>query len=580
MTPAGALRGVGIALLLLVAGCASLPDSGSVHTGAGPSPSIAAAPFDFNPPGPEGGASRREIVAGFLRALQATPVSTRSAAEFLTAKAAAGWHPERSTLVYRSQATRTTLSGVQVRLRRAFVLDATGRWTGALRGHASTIDLGVTRVDGEWRISSLPDATVIPASHFERRYLEYSLYFFDPTASVLVPELVYLPWGVQAPTLLVNGLLAGPTGAGRLVERSSFPPGTRLGVSVPVGPGGTAQVPLSREVLRLDSDRLDRMLAQLSWTLRQTGDVTALQLLVDGNPVELPGGGTTVGVTGYAEFSPAIASASTDLFGVRGRRVVQHVGSEEITAARLPATNGHPRSMGVAMTGQRFAVVSDDGERVDVFGRTGASGRGPVTVYRGTDVLRPMWDHTDRLWLVDQRSTGPVALVGKSGDLERLALPHVGGTVEEASLSRDATRLALVVRRGNATVLLQTRVLRHGDGQPTGFTALQPLPSEHRLQDARGLGWRDPATLAVLTHPSPRTSGVELVSCDGSSRLVNLAPPVDVLFDRGTGLAASPGGPIALAVSTRAGRTYQLDVQGRWELGSIREGLGLPTYVG
>jgi hypothetical protein len=568
------------AALLLVAGCASLPDSGAVHSGVGASPSTSAAPFDFNPPGPQQGASRREIVAGFLRALQATPVSTRSAAEFLTPKAAAGWHPQQRTLVYRSQVTRLTPTGVSVHLRRAFGLDETGRWTGALRGDQRAVEIGVTRTDGEWRISSLPDATVIPSTHFERRYREYSLYFFDTGGRVLVPELVYLPWGVQTPTLLVSGLLAGPTGTARRVERSYFPPGTRLGVSVPVGPNGTAQVPLSREVLRLDSSRMDRVLAQLTWTLRQTDNVTRVQILVDGNPVELPGGGTTVNVMDYGEFSPAIASASTDLFGVRGLRVVQDVGAEEITAANLPAQDRAPRSMGVEMSGQRFAVVSADGGRVDVLGRTGAGSQPAATVYTGTDLLRPMWDHTDRLWLVDLRHSGPEVLVGKPDQLTRLALPHVAGSVQAASLSRDGTRLAFAVRRGNATVLLLTRVVRRSDGTPTGFTRFRALPSEHGLRDVRGLAWRDPATVAVLTRPSMRTSGIELVSCDGSSRLINLTPPVDVLFDRGTSLAASPGGPLALAVATVAGRTYELDPEGRWELGSVREGLAAPTYVG
>ena len=55
-----------------------------------------------------------------------------------------------------------------------------------------------------------PDAMVIPRSHFQTRYRPYSLYFFDPTGSVLVPEQVHLPRGFQAPTMLVSGLLAGP----------------------------------------------------------------------------------------------------------------------------------------------------------------------------------------------------------------------------------------------------------------------------------------------------------------------------------------------------------------------------------
>ena len=110
---------------------------------------------------------------------------------------------------------------------------------------------------------------VIPQSHFQSRYREYSLYFLDPTGSVLVPEPVYLPWGVQAPTQLVSGLLAGPQlpgnppredeGQGRTAQRPSvartfLPAGTRVGVGVPVVDGVAAvsythlTLPTNREV--------------------------------------------------------------------------------------------------------------------------------------------------------------------------------------------------------------------------------------------------------------------------------------------------------------------------------------------
>ena len=47
---------------------------------------------------------------------------------------------------------------------------------------------------------------------------------------------------------------------------------------------------------------------------------------------------------------------------------------------------------------------------------------------------------------------------------------------------------------------------------------------------------------------------------------------------RGAAFAAGALG--GAAVATVAGRTYELDPEGRWELGSVREGLAAPTYVG
>ncbi len=73
---------------------------------------------------------------------------------------------------------------------------------------------------------------------------------------MLVPEPVYVPRGRQAPTLLVAGLLKGPRpGVG--AERTVLPKGTSLdGISVPVSREGTAEVPLSDQVLEIDDDQL------------------------------------------------------------------------------------------------------------------------------------------------------------------------------------------------------------------------------------------------------------------------------------------------------------------------------------
>ena len=47
--------------------------------------------------------------------------------------------------------------------------------------------------DGEWRIDAAPDALIVPEDWFETRYRQVSLYFFDPTASILAPEPVFVP---------------------------------------------------------------------------------------------------------------------------------------------------------------------------------------------------------------------------------------------------------------------------------------------------------------------------------------------------------------------------------------------------
>ncbi len=423
---------------------------------------------------------------------------------------------------------------------------------------------------------------VVPRSHFESRYQEYSLFFLDPSGSVLVPEPVYLPRGVQAPTQLVAGLLDGPVPGARQVERSFLPNGTRLDVGVPVGAGGVARVPLSDAVLDLDPDQLGLAAAQLAWTLGQLRDIDSLQITVDGNPLELPDGTTVVDVDSFGSLDPTVSTASPDLFGLRGRDVVQIVGEDEVIATSVPGADalaiGGAREVGVDLASQRFAVVGD-GRRVVVVGRT--EDRNAHTPYTGTDVLRPMWDRAGDLWLVDNTPSGSRLVVTSQGRKRQLLdEPLPGRPVRAAALSRDGSRLVVAQRGASGFGLLLYRVVRDGAGRPVRLTAPIRLSSTEGLRHPVGVGWRDPTTVAVLVRPSATTTRLVLVPSDGASDLVGFEPSVDTLFDSGTALAASPGGPMALYVGARNGQIHALTAQGRWQFDAVEAGISAPTFVG
>ncbi len=569
-------------LLVLVAGCAGVPDDGAVRAGDAESAEPSAAPYDFNPPGPAAAATREEVVAGFLRALQANPVSTHVAREYLTEETAERWQPDRRTIVYEAQRTRAPADedrgDLVVRLEGAFALDTSGRWTKA-RATDRTLPMRLVREGQAWRIASLPDAMVIPQSHFEARYRRYSLYFFDLGGSVLVPTPVYLPWGPQTPTELVTGVLAGPPRSERTVTRSYVPQDAVLSVSEPGTPDGTATVPLDGSVADLDEAQLERAAAQLAWTVRQVDEVRRVEVTADGAALELPGSGSRVDVGEWTEFSPTIASASTDLFGLRRKVVLQLAGDTAVRAAEVPAGTD-PRLLGVDMTGRRFALVGTDGV-VRVAPRV--TDEEPVAVvYDGTEVLRPMWDRTDRLWLVDRTAAGARLLVVDGSRVRRLPAPGLAGTdVLQVALSRDGTRLAAVVdvpgQRAHRLVL--AGVVRR-DGRPVRLTDPVTLGTPRPLTGVTGVGWRDPTTVAVLTRPSDTSSEVVLASVDGSSGTVPGEESVDVLFDEGLSLSASPGGPLALVVGAGDGLVHRLDDEGRWDLDVAPVPLRVPTYVG
>jgi hypothetical protein len=577
---------VAVAVLLLPA-CSMLPDDGPVVAGERAAEPPNSRTFDYNPPGPRPGAEPDEIVSGFLSAQQAVPVSTRVAQEYLTEEAASSWRPERRTIVYTSQRVVAEGTGVTVRLEGTSALDASGRWRGEWsQDGRGALRIRVEREGEEWRIVDPPPALTIPRSHFESRYEPFSLYFFDPTGSVLVPEPVYLPVGVQAATRLMAGLLQGPPRGSRDVERSYLPPGTDLGVGVPVRAGGIAEVPLTQQMTDLRPGDLSRALAQIAFTLRQLPEVAGIRVLVDGAPLSMPGEDDEVLPAGAGqEYAPTLDWASPDVFGLRGRQILRVSGSAESTVAVLPprsvADGGPPRSLGVSIAADRAAVVSGDGTQVWVVTAREGARVGPRRVWSGTDVLRPMWDRTDRLWLVDRTTSGSTITVVSDDGTRRIGAGGLeGARIEAAALSRDGTRLVVVAQRpGELARVLLYRVVRDSLGRPVRLTRPRTLTTTSPLRRTRGIGWWSPTAVAVLTRPSAFSSRVQLLPTDQSSVAVSASGRLDLLFEAGQAMAVSPGGPKTLLVAAAQGETHELGADGRWAEVDLPD-LRAPTFVG
>ena len=304
MSPArGPVVFVVLALCALVsAGCATLPESGAVHTAAADRPDRPQdAPY-FNPPGPVKDASPSAIVNGFMVAMQANPLSTSVARTFLSERARRAWQPNRGTVVYDAFEVQQTRDGANVRLADIRRLDARGGWRGGSPGASATLDTRLVSERGQWRIDNPPDALVVPTSFFDRSFARFNLYFYDQTGRTLLPDPVFIPRGEQTATNLVRGLL---TGAGRglaPVTRSALPSRTDLDLSVVVTESGVAEVPLSREILQVSVNELDRAADQLAWTLRQVPGITRVRITAAGAPVPLRDGQIDVPVTSGEEF--------------------------------------------------------------------------------------------------------------------------------------------------------------------------------------------------------------------------------------------------------------------------------------
>jgi hypothetical protein len=585
---ARALVAVAALLSLLLGGCVSLPEAGSVSTRPGQETvEQGAGTFDYTPDGPRRGAPPLKIVLGFLLAMQSSPQSTTVARKFLTEEARAAWSPDKTTLVYGTRLVTGSRRSFDVSLQQAVRLDDRGTWLGEV-GKGVDYTLELTRERGEWRITDPPDALVIPRTYFDSRYQQYFVYFFDPTAQVLVPEPTYLPSGEQAATLLVRRLLQGPHPGLEGVFRTFIPGGTEYVLSVPVSREGVADVALNERILRLSGQDRQMVLAQLAWTLRQVTGVESMRVTANGTPLDFPGAGSSRSVTSWAEFDPSIHWASQELFGVRdGHTVAVEPGSEEATGL-FGAEEHTLRDVAVDLAGGRVAGVTDDGTTVVLAPRGRAGGAAPgadqteVVYDSGSDLLQPAWDLFGQTWLVDRTADGAVVSVVRDGEATRVKAPGIDGEdVKAFVVSRDGTRLVAVVDGNSADRLVVSRVRRGDDYEVRGLTEAVDLPlAEGGGEEIRDLAWRSPGSIAVLTAPSSDSSQVLMALLDGSAALPDVDTTAEVFRGQATRIVASPSPGTPLLLGTAEGELYELGADGQWTEAPIQRPLLAPTFAG
>ncbi|MDI5982913.1 GerMN domain-containing protein, partial [Amycolatopsis magusensis] len=148
---------------------------------------------------------------------------------------------------------------------------------------------------GVWRIAGLPGddkaGLLLTKDDVERAMRTVNLYFFAPDRRTLVPNGVFLPVVNRQtlPTQLVQALLTGPTSWLNGAVDTAFPEGTRLRRSVQIDKD-VATVDLTGQARGGD---VERMSAQLSWTMRQLSEIKSWRLSIEGRTVAPDGTGAT-----------------------------------------------------------------------------------------------------------------------------------------------------------------------------------------------------------------------------------------------------------------------------------------------
>ena len=501
--------------VLLATACVRMPSEGPVIEVDNAGSTTTAPGFSFDPKAPQAGESATEIVANFLEAMKATPSGMSVAREFLTADAQRSWTPESSIITYSEVDDPVGEQQVRLKMTSLEQYDARGAWQGSRERQEMVFDL--TTEGGEWRIDDLPDALIVPETWFELQFRRMSLYFFDPTAQILVPEPVFVPTGEQLVSSLVRGLLDDPTSDPR-ITRTFVPPGFTLGLSVPITTAGIAEVSLVGDPGAVEDEARRRILTQLIWTMRQEQRIRAVRLTIGDEDEGLTDGATTLEF-GEA-FDPTGALSSGDLFGLVDGLVVRgSIDSLLGTSGPMGLDRLGVRSIGVNLSGERVAGVAANGRSVFVAPVDG-EGRAVQVASGARDLLPPAWDFADRVWLADRAVGGAVisVVVGEQAP-RQIDVPGVSGRdIRHLIVSRDGSRLVAVVRTPEGDRAVASRILHSEDGRV--LRAMPAVVLDFVTNDAdaviRDIGWRSPTAISVLTDITDDLSKVATISVEGS----------------------------------------------------------------
>jgi len=526
------LVGTTVAVLAL-SGCVSLPESGPVVDAGGDGSSSDEVACCYLPNGPQPGESATDIVQHFLEAMQATPIQTNVAKQFLTEAARASWDPEQETIVYGERGTVRGETRVSVALTDAHRLDSRGVFAGPLPPEESTLSFRMTTEDGEWRIADPVDALVVPQTWTDEHFSSVNVYYVDPTARILVPEPVSVPRGDQFATALTRSLLSGPGPGLGDVSRNFLPPGMSIGLSVPVDEQGLADVALRGDASGMSAEEAELAAAQVAWTLRQDPTIRSIRLTADGQA--LPGQSSLVRIEQGVQYDPADFASSTALFALRDGRLV----SGRVDA--MSPVDGPPgqddygfTEFGVNLDSTLVAGLTEGATSVLVGSTYDPEGSLEQVLSGATSLLPPVWDFADRLWLVDRTPTGArVTLVEGTGKPRLVDVPGVSGErVRHVLVSRDGSRLLSVVRRsprvGGETrrtrdELVASRVQYDDRGNLIAVQPAQRLPwptgERPRIKD---IAWRTPTSVAVL-YPVRNVVQVRAIVVDGSPASLSAA---------------------------------------------------------
>ncbi|KOX22319.1 hypothetical protein ADL05_04510 [Nocardiopsis sp. NRRL B-16309] len=614
-----ALAAASVACVAMAA-CATVPMTGPVVPGdGGDTPSDPYGGYvRLLPAGPQEGVGPEGLVNGFLKDMGSFEEDHKAARSYMFPGLRDEWSPDGSVRVFADLDavgldTEVSADGltatVHMRSTLAATIDDTGKYIQSDPGHLLEVPFELAREEGdpegEWRIQDMPDELVLSKLDVERTHRPFSLYYFNPEGTALVPDPVYLPVSNDAlAERLLDKLVEGPTDWLAPAVDSAFPEGVAADV----------EIDDETAIVRIDGvGQVDEfeMGAQIAWTLRQLPEIEAFTLVVNGDEVPFPNADSDSNDRPrpasdfWSGVSPSAISAGIRAYFTHEGQLwsaadwgADTIGDAERVPGPLGAGDVQLERFAVSVDETTIAGIPVGGD--DVVTSLASPGAEVTEVLSDGAFTSVSWDVNGDLWVTEQTSepeedpeeesaaedepaedepadSGPAPEPG-STDLWLLRGGDevVGVDISDLrdrslldfQISRDGTRAAVVTEVDGETSLQVGRVVSDSDGRVSVGSF---LTLGRELDEVTDITWRSSDQLAVLGNREGGTSQAFLVSLDGGTPASSAGTPVPGMVN----ISGAPGQP--LVAGSDDGNIWITTDRLNWE--NIVEG-GSPTFPG
>ncbi len=593
-----------VALVLLLSGCASMPDDGTVdHVDSShrADPDSQVRVFGVSP---QKGERPQQIVRGFLEATTSDEATFSTAKKYLTSRTADEWDPFARTSVL-SGGPSPGKASKDNGGKRGYTVDVSGTRVAEVdESHAYSPKAGefsegfhLSKVRGEWRIDQLPDGLAVGESDFQRIYRPINNYYYamlgrdaDAIAggkNVLVADPVYLRRRINPVTATVEALLAGPTRWFAPVVDSSFPDGARLarGQRLSLDDSGALSVRLNAKGSDVGSRQCARMAAQVLHTVQgqASAKVTNVQLArpdgsalceltreqaEDYEPGRLNGRASRQYFVDGEHRVAAFEGASEDDRPVEGA-----LGQGETEMGTVAVNRAENESAAVSRTRRSLYVA-----RLAENSKLGEPVLTSKAKREDDRLTAPSWDGLGDLWIADRNPKKPrlLRLSGGKEKPEEVAVPDLGEgeRIESLRIASDGVRMALRIRQedGRRTLKLG-RVERAGTVTDPKVTVTGLRPIAPQFEDVSAASWAGGSRLVVVGRESGSVQQMQYMETDGSASNQPTLPGINDV----TGVAASEDESKPLLADSEDG-IVRLPPDANWK--TLTDSGSSPVYPG